>query len=193
MLRQRGDTIIEVLLAITVFALVVTGVIAIMNQGVNASQRSLEVTLVKQQIDAQAEALRAAQQDYLAGNKTGAWQSIKTLSDSTVPSAGSTCPAFSAYPASVFAMNGRTATYIAGNNNVTIRTMDQASVPPYAQVTYSPTGTPTVYGLWIERQTVSGSGNMPRAFDFVIHACWYGPGLRVPMTLQTTVRLYDSN
>lgn len=63
---ERGDTIIEVLLAFTVFSLVSVGAMAIMNQGTNAAERSLEVTLVKEQIDAQAEALRAAQQAYFS-------------------------------------------------------------------------------------------------------------------------------
>ena len=51
MLDQRGDTIIEVLLAVTVFSLVAIGAMMVMNQGTNSAQRSLEVTLVKQQIE----------------------------------------------------------------------------------------------------------------------------------------------
>ena len=62
LITERGDTIIEVLLAITVFSLVAVGAMTIMSQGTNTTQRSLEMSLVKQQIDAQAEALRAAYQ-----------------------------------------------------------------------------------------------------------------------------------
>lgn len=57
-MRQHGDTIIEVLLAVTVFSMVAVGGMAIMNQGAAMAQRSLEISLVRQQIDAQADALR---------------------------------------------------------------------------------------------------------------------------------------
>ena len=63
---QRGDTIIEVLLAITVFSLVGVGAVTIMNQGVNTTQRALEITQVRQEIDSQVDALQAAHQAYSA-------------------------------------------------------------------------------------------------------------------------------
>ena len=56
--NTRGDTLIEVLFAITVFSLVVVTSLAIMNQGTQAALRSLQLTLVRQQVDSQAEALR---------------------------------------------------------------------------------------------------------------------------------------
>ncbi|MBJ58357.1 hypothetical protein CMN24_01415, partial [Candidatus Saccharibacteria bacterium] len=55
---ERGDTLIEVLFAVTVFSFVVVSSLAIMNQGTAAAQRSLEISLVRQQVDAQADSLR---------------------------------------------------------------------------------------------------------------------------------------
>src|SRR6476661_972947 len=63
---QRGDTIIEVMFAVAIFAMVAVGCLSIMNQGMATAQRSLEVTLVRQQMDAQAEALRYIHQAYVA-------------------------------------------------------------------------------------------------------------------------------
>lgn len=57
-MRQRGDTIIEVIIAVTVFSLVAVGGITLMNQGAAMAQRSLEIGLVRDQIDAQADILR---------------------------------------------------------------------------------------------------------------------------------------
>lgn len=57
-MRQRGDTIIEVIIAVTVFSLVAVGGITLMNQGAAMAQRSLEIGLVRDQIDAQADVLR---------------------------------------------------------------------------------------------------------------------------------------
>ena len=68
---NRGDTLIEVLFAVTVFSLVAVGGISIMNQGTAAAQRSLEITLVRQQIDSQAETLRFLNASYVSAYKSG--------------------------------------------------------------------------------------------------------------------------
>jgi type II secretory pathway pseudopilin PulG len=65
-LKEQGDTIIEVLFAVTVFALVAVGSLSIMNQGTATAQRALEITLVRQQIDSQAQAIRYVHQAYVA-------------------------------------------------------------------------------------------------------------------------------
>jgi len=44
---SRGDTLIEVLLAVTIFSMLAVGVITVMNQGTHAAQRALEITLVR--------------------------------------------------------------------------------------------------------------------------------------------------
>ncbi|RYF29698.1 MAG: hypothetical protein EOO17_00170 [Chloroflexi bacterium] len=76
---ERGDTIIEVLFAITIFSFVAVGGLSIMNQGVATAQRSLEIGLVRQQMDAQADALRYLNQAYVAdygkrGDATKIWE-----------------------------------------------------------------------------------------------------------------------
>jgi type II secretory pathway pseudopilin PulG len=63
---KRGDTIIEVMFAITVFCLVSILSVTLMNSGVSTAQSSLELTMARNEIDAQAEALRYIQNSYLA-------------------------------------------------------------------------------------------------------------------------------
>lgn len=70
---ERGDTIIEVIFAVTVFSLVAVGGITIMNQGAATAQRSLEIGLVREQIDSQADALRYIHSAYIAN---GAIQNV---------------------------------------------------------------------------------------------------------------------
>lgn len=199
-LDTRGDTIIEVLLAITVFSLVAVGTMTVMNKGTDSAQRALEITLVKEQIDAQAEALRAAQQDY-AANKVGGqadtsvWASITSMITGKAESSDSSeCPDYSG--SSVFAMNAKTIDPVATNY---LKSAGVEGAPPYAQVKYthdlsdeedpdSQTAVDGVYGLWIEKTDLGGT---PAAYDFTIHACWYSVGTNVPMQLQTVVRLYD--
>ncbi len=55
---RRGDTLIEVTFAIAVFAMVAIISINLMNAGFNTAQESLEVTMTRNEMDAQAEAIR---------------------------------------------------------------------------------------------------------------------------------------
>ena len=63
---RRGDTLVEVMFAITIFALIAVLSINLMNSGVSTAQTALEVTMARNEIDGQAEALRFIQNSYLA-------------------------------------------------------------------------------------------------------------------------------
>lgn len=67
---QKGDTLIEVTLAIGVFSMIAIAVVAVMNSGTSGSQSALETTLAREEIDAQAEALRFIQASYIADRDT---------------------------------------------------------------------------------------------------------------------------
>lgn len=197
MLKQRGDTIIEVLLAITIFSVVAVGGMAVMNQGSNAAQRALEVTLVKEQINSQAEALRAARQMNAGGDST-TWSWIKqratTDPTTTVDAHGNCNDAGFSGSGESFVLNGQTASYLEGARPITIKSENDPTAPPYAQMMYRPTVPATVsYGIWIDANQVSDQSSAGvEAYDFTIHACWYSPGQSQPMQLQTIVRLYDA-
>jgi len=178
--RQQGDTIIEVMLAVAVLSMVAVGTLTVMTQGTQAAQRSLEVTLVKEQIDAQAEALRAAHSAYLSDEDTTTWPAIKAIGGGS-GAIGTTCPSPSG-----FVMNTRTA-----KQHTTLNSWEGNSQPPYAQVQYDGANNITgAYGIWIESATRSDAA-FKSVVDFTIRACWYGPGLSSPMTLSTLVRLYE--
>ena len=55
---KQGDTLVEVAFAIAIFALVSLICINVMNAGLNSAQNSLEATMARNEIDAQAEAIR---------------------------------------------------------------------------------------------------------------------------------------
>lgn len=187
---ERGDTIIEVLLAITIFSMVAVGVLTLMNQGTSSAQRALETTQVRQQIDAQAEALRAVHQAYTADSDAAAteWAAIIANANSSVYGYDDECPTQTSDIAGAFAMNPTDATILAGD---WFGSIDSSTAPPYAQFSSFDS---KVYGLWIEvTRENSSDGVPPVAYDFRIRACWYGPGLNAntPMQLETLVRLYD--
>lgn len=64
--KKHGDTIIEVVFSFMVFSTVSVAAIGIMNSGLNQAQRSLEITMARNSIDAQAEALRFLQNNFSA-------------------------------------------------------------------------------------------------------------------------------
>ncbi|MBR0431809.1 hypothetical protein IJK16_02290 [Candidatus Saccharibacteria bacterium] len=67
--NYRGDTIVEVTFAIAMFCVVAVISISIMNDGLNSAQSSLEITMARNEIDAQAEALRFVHDSYISQMK----------------------------------------------------------------------------------------------------------------------------
>lgn len=65
---RKGDTLIEVTLAIGIFSLVAIAVVSVVNGSTSGAQSSLETTLAREEIDNQAEALRFIQASYINSN-----------------------------------------------------------------------------------------------------------------------------
>lgn len=62
---KRGDTLVEVTLAIGIFSLVAVAVVALVNSSTSSAQTALETTLSREEIDVQAEALRFIHSSYV--------------------------------------------------------------------------------------------------------------------------------
>ena len=65
-IKRRGDTLIEVMLAVAVFAILTVITINLMNSGISSAQHTLEITMARNEIDNQAEAIRYIHQSYVA-------------------------------------------------------------------------------------------------------------------------------
>jgi type II secretory pathway pseudopilin PulG len=206
--QQGGDTIIEVLFAVAVFAMVAVGSLSIMNLGTATAQRSLEISLVRQQIDAQAEALRFIHQSYIAayqkeggGVPTGTAVEWQKMTNKTTGKGADGASAFGAIteqgtcPTSVpgqkpFILNARKAAV--GNSSPAMASPAGSSLPPFAQVFYNDDSSINqAYGIWIEAVPSTTIPGEPGFVDFHIRTCWDGPASSAPMTLGTIVRLYE--
>lgn len=188
---QRGDTIIEVMLAIVIFSLVIIGSIAIMNSGTATAQRSLEITLVREEMNTQAETLRFLNASYLtAFNRdiknysgyAGQWQAIQERSSLTQVSDFSSCPI--SKPNQSFILNTRTASVDVNK----FSRWDEIST--YSQVRYTNNDISSADSIWIEA-VKSTTVNQAGYIDFYIRACWSSPGQSVPEKTDTVVRLYE--
>ncbi len=184
---ESGDTIIEVVLAFAIFSAAAMGTITLINSGLATTQRNLETTLVRQQIDTQAEQLR-----YLRDTGDPAWSSIINpaalvatplgLDDSCREASGIdqgfyVRPAIAADPANT--------TYT--RQAITSSTL--ATPTTYAKIDYS-TGASQSQGIWIQATRAQQNGAVA-AYDFYIHACWDSYGMDQPVTLGTIVRIYE--
>lgn len=202
---QRGDTIIEVTLAFVVFSLLSVSAIAIMNRGVSASQKALEITLVRQQIDSQAEALRNLN-DFASKKNARTdfqgeyvdWQKIAKLVDVSRPDGITStsveefkitddnhCPVV---PDNAFIMNARTGRIAGLASDHKISGSDTA---PFSQVVYNsadPKLVDSTNGIWVQSRRQS---NNAKYVDFHITACWYSAS-GTPTILGTIVRIYDN-
>ena len=78
-LMKHGDTIIEVVFAFAVFATVSVASIAIMNSGLDQAQRSLEGTMARDEINAQAEAIKFIHNSAISEHVVGATQQYSSL------------------------------------------------------------------------------------------------------------------
>ena len=64
-MHKRGDTLVEVMFAVGIFGMVAIGAISLMNRGLATAQGTLEAAMARQEIDAQAEALRFIRDGYI--------------------------------------------------------------------------------------------------------------------------------
>jgi type II secretory pathway pseudopilin PulG len=198
--KNRGDTLVEVLFATAVFSLVAVSCLSIMNQGSATAQRALEITLVRNEIDAQAETLRFLNASYISAypntssGPSNQWQlmqdDITNNSVSQFGTNGASCPNI---PNGSFILNSRKALYIkpVGANA-------PSSAVSFSQLQYdnASDNITDTQGIWIEAVKVWTVGNnniQDRVgyIDFHIRACWDSPGQSVPVTLGTIVRLYE--
>ncbi len=63
---KRGDTIIEVMFAFAIFTMVAIVTVSMMNLGLATSERSLELVTARNELNAQAEALRFVHSSYIS-------------------------------------------------------------------------------------------------------------------------------
>ena len=61
---KKGDTLIEVTLAVGIFSMIAIAITAVMSSGTSGAQTALETTLTREEIDTQADTLRFIQTAY---------------------------------------------------------------------------------------------------------------------------------
>lgn len=182
--KERGDTLIEVLVAISVFGIVVVGAFALMNRGVTQMYDSMEKAQVRMLLNSQTEALTYARDQYLRSQSMAlvtpqdqraknAWEGVKNAFDtpSTAPGLNSCAPSDAA-----FAMQAD-ASGISRSTTIIAAIADGFPSPGN--------------GIWVE-EIPSAASVTPSFIDFYIKACWLQNSSAQTQVLSTVVRLYDN-
>jgi type II secretory pathway pseudopilin PulG len=201
---ERGDTLIEVILAITIFAMIIITALTMMNQGTAASQRALEITLARQSVDAQADTLRFLQTAYIDKYYSGItfnttdnltspaeeyYKIIQQVKSTASASTFGTVPCGTP-PQNSFVLNTHTAQMV---NTMALFANYPAT---FAQQFYNGANLTRSEGLWVEGiRTDPPKPPAPNSnagyIDFHIRACWDTVGSTQPMNIGTIVRLYE--
>lgn len=208
--RQKGDTLIEVMVAFGVFSLVAIGALTVMNQGTALSQRTLELTTVRDEINGQAEALRFLHDSYVANYQPGSppttgpaaeWVKLQNVvrgaalpRTTSLDDIQATCPQNP--PTGSFGIDSR--------NARVVRIADAKLVPAtgVARLNYTYNAATqrfdlgTMEGVWIEAISSPTNHSDPSQtnlgyIDFHIFGCWNTLQQDRTVTLATIVRLYE--
>lgn len=175
--KQRGDTLVEVLMSIVVLSMVIVGAFTLMSRGLQAAQIALEHSETRQEVNSQIELLRYLRDQYATNSSSAdaaTWAGIISTSNSS-PTDYSGC--------NVTTAKAGTGFYLSRVGGVVQRNVfDPSQQPP----TYATAGK----GLWIE--AAPSTGISPGYVDFVVRACWTASGgSGGQQQTVTAVRLYD--
>lgn len=177
--KERGDTLIEVLIALTVLSVVVVGAIALMNRGVTQMYDNMERAEVRLLIERQVELLTYARDEYLASiagststnaNAVALWVSIRNApSVSSVPALDNCSDTSQG-----FSLQGSASTAIS------LSGVAQASAAGFPS---------SGNGMWIQK-IQSTTAAVP-FIDFYIRACWIQNSRDASQVESSVVRLYE--
>lgn len=214
---KKGDTLIEVTLAVGIFSMVAVAVVAVMSNGTSNTQTALETTLARAEIDAQAEALRfiqssAATEDPNAIDSkfSGIWNKIISMATDTksgenyhfaptscteLYDSGDDGKIYIANQNAFFVDLNKLDDYLnepKGDNYPIITTEDPNSFS--LTETYPRVVNGKAEGIYViarkDSKTVqTANSEKVYPYDFYIHTCWNSSNSDRPSTISTVIRL----
>lgn len=181
MRKSRGDTLVEVLFATAIGGMIIMLAITLMNRNLATIQQAVEETIVRQNIDTQAELLRYLTDSYKASRTEQPGPLFQTILDEKRidPSPGATpygsCD--TSDPSKAF--------YLQADNAAPagMRVVNYNNDKPD---TYAQPGR----GLWVEAVGPVPADEKANYIDFHIRACWPALSQNVNSTMGTIVRLF---
>lgn len=181
--QQKGDTLVEVLLAMAILSVVAVMTISLMNRGLLLTQNSIERSQVRAYMEGQLASLRYFRDKSMLPGGSVEWTKVLANGVSGSPTAlvsDTTCKPDAAVMPKPFYIQA----VVAPTGSLTVKPYDPNISTPAS------IATPGNW-LWIEAYNVNQAATSAKAIDFVIRACWYPKGNGPIQSETMTVRLYD--
>ena len=189
---ERGDTLVEVTVAMAVLGLMLAASLAVINRGLMGVSNAVERTSVRASLSSQAELLRYVFDDPVT-NKA-AYDKIldpkRTKPNNNLGQNGCEIGGGGFY----LSVNNKTGT--SPVEPVEMHELDPAKTQQLANNVY---GQPEAgdnkgnsQGIWIEGDKHDGQGDMPGYIDFYVRACWTPHAAQQPGSgrMESNVRVY---
>ena len=191
---ERGDTLVEVTVAMAVLGLMLAASLAVINRGLMGVSNAVERTSVRASLSSQAELLRYVFDDPVTNQET--YGKILDLFKYAKPSKD-------------LGQNGckiggggfyLSVSNVVGAPPVEMHKLNQADTNNLANNVY---GQPEAagdnkgnsQGIWIEGDKHDGQNGMPGYIDFYVRACWTPHAAQQPGSgrMESNVRVYYKN
>lgn len=187
---ERGDTLVEVTVAMAVLGLMLAASLAVINRGLMGVSNAVERTSVRASLSSQAELLRYVFDDPVTNEETYKKILGRTKPNNNLGQNGCEIGGGGFY----LSVNNKT-----GTPPVEIHELDSAGINKLADNVY---GQPEAgddkrvsRGIWIEGDKHDVQGDMPGYIDFYVRACWTPHAAQQPGSgrMESNVRVYYKN
>lgn len=184
--NEAGDTLVEVLIAITVMGIIVAGAMSVMNHALATIIDTSERTAVRAEINAQTELLH-----YIHAKDENTWKKLKQIafskSSENLKKVADSC---GLNENANFTRSVPGSFYLVANDNlssVSLRTNPKGNKDLTSRAT-AVNGA----GIWLDAiYYPRNNSNAAPYFDFYIKACWDALGSHERAQSVTIVRIYD--
>lgn len=212
---KKGDTIVEVLFALAAFGFVAMAAMVVMQQGSSSAQLSLEISIARNHMNSQAEAIRfinAAAQARERDVEAGESSEYAKLWDQMIAQAGKVSDwgnvitknsggraVCSNIPSKSFILDIKNLSNGFKEGSIDLR---PATVFPrlvyrenygFGKADNNEINAGDIFdsseGIWIQVEK-SGENFTSTSYDFHIRSCWESPGKSTPIKLGTIVRVH---
>ena len=190
---ERGDTLVEVTVAMAVLGLMLAASLAVINRGLMGVSNAVERTSVRASLSSQAELLRYVFDDPVTNKEAYKWILDHTGSNVSLGQNGCEIGGGGFY----LSVNNKT-----GTPPVEIHELNQADTNKLTNNVYGQPEAGEVgnnsgvsQGIWIEGDKHDAQGDMPGYIDFYVRACWTPHAAQQPGSgrMESNVRVYYKN
>ncbi len=188
---ERGDTLVEVTVAMAVLGLMLAASLAVINRGLMGVSNAVERTSVRASLSSQAELLRYVFDDPVT-NEVTYKKILKRKLSNNLGQKGCEIGNGSGFYLSVGSSTSPVEMHELNQADTNKLTNNVYGQPEAGEVGNN---SGVSQGIWIEGDKHDGQGDMPGYIDFYVRACWTPHAAQQPGSgrMESNVRVYYKN